>query len=244
MLERFRKILQSGNKAQNGKKMLRHLAITLHGLELWAVKNNRPFEESYEKSFKLLKDTIGFQAKKNIPILTIYLLPEGLKKEEQFVIFINYLTDFFSQIKNSSIIHSNNIKISALGKWYDIPAKAVDSIKEAVKETKEYDKFFLNFCINYNGQTEIVDACRLLGRQIKADKLDVNAITKDTIKDNIYSSYFLPPDLIIKNGKKRKTYGFLLWDSVDAELYFTNKYFPDCGISDFARAIESYKEED
>ena len=128
-----------------------------------------------------------------------------------------------------------------MGKWYDIPGRAVDSIKSAIEETKDYDEFFLNFCVNYDGQEEIVDACKLVCRQVKAGKLEVESITKELIKENLYSSYYLPPDLIIKSGKKRSTCGFLLWDSAYSEIYFMDKYFPECKITDFLKAIDMYR---
>ncbi|MBW2993613.1 undecaprenyl diphosphate synthase family protein, partial [Candidatus Woesearchaeota archaeon] len=138
-------------------------------------------------------------------------------------------------------IHKNKIKISALGKWYDIPSRALDSIKETIAETKDYDTFFLNFCINYDGQAEIVDACKMIARQINANKLDVDSITKETIKDNIYASYFLPPDLLIKTGKKKTTSGILLWDSPNTEIFFTKKNWPDFSKSNLMSAVREFQ---
>ena len=86
--------------------------------------------------------------------------------------------------------------------------------KQVIESTKDYDFFFTNFCINYSGHDEIVDACRLIARQVKAGKIDPNSISRETIKENLYSSYFIPPDLIIKNGKATIS-GLLLWDSVN-----------------------------
>ena len=85
---------------------------------------------------------------------------------------------FLQWLKVNEKIHSNKVKVSALGKWYDLPSRGVEGIKEIIEETKDYDNFFLNFCVNYNGQEEIVDACRLIGRQIKAERLTVDNINK------------------------------------------------------------------
>ncbi len=52
---------------------------------------------------------------------------------------------------------------------------------------------------------------------MKAGKLDPESIGRSEIKDNIYASYFLPPDLLIKTGTSMKLDGFLLWDSVNAK---------------------------
>jgi len=242
MLERFKLLLKLQEKEGKSKKIIRHLAITMHGMEKWAVQKKRSMQETYKKSFEILDEVIHLQIKHDIPILSIYLLPEELKKEDQFPVFLDEMINFLNAIKRSSLLHDNKVKISVLGKWYDLPGRAVDAIKEILEETKDYDKFFVNLCINYNGREEIVDACKIIGRQIKAGKLDVEAITKDTLKDNIYSSYFLPPDLFIKNGKIIQTTTFLLWDMPYARIYFSEKYFPEFTKSDFSKALDFYSE--
>jgi undecaprenyl diphosphate synthase len=222
-------------------RALRHVAITMQGLEVFAQQNRKPVEEIYKKSFEILKDILQQQIKLNIPIITVLLLTEKQKKEEKFSKFIDELIGFFNYIKQEEYIHQNKIKISALGKWYDIPSRAVDPIKEAIAETKDYDTFFLNFCINYEGQAEIVDACKMMARQIKAGKLDVDSITKETIKDNVYSSYFLPPDLLIKTGKRKTTSGILLWDSPNTEIFFTNRDWPEFSKHILMNAVRDYQ---
>ena len=112
-----------------------------------------------------------------------------------------------------------------------------------LESTKDYDSFFVNFCINYNGQDEIVDACKILSMQVKTEKIGLDAISKDNIKDNLYTSDFLPPDLIIKNGIKQRFGGLLLWDSINASIYFTKKNFPDFDKDDFKDAINAFEKQ-
>ena len=69
---------------------------------------------------------------------------------------------------------------------------------------------------------------------------NVVAIDKSSIKENIYGSYFLPPDVIIKNGK-RKMPNFLLWDAINTSLYFSGKLWPDFRTKDFKEAIKSFQ---
>jgi len=239
MLEKFKKAIKHEHVKLNP---LKHLVITTHGIESWAKKEKKSVEEAYKKSFEILDNVINLQIEQNIPILTIYLMPESLRIKEEFPVFLNALVMFFEKLISSPHISNKKVKISLIGKWYDLPGRAVELIKEIIEETRDYDSFFLNLCINYNGQEEIVDACKLIARQVKAEKLDVDAINKETIKDNVYSSYFLPPDLIIKNGE-RQTTGILLWDSPYSKLYFTNKPWPEFTKHDFYNAIKEYQKE-
>jgi len=219
-----------------------HVALTMHGIRKWSEDHKVDLEKAYADSFELLKEIIEVQVKEKIRILSVYIIPGTMKQTveitDKFIEFVNSLT-------NSDIINKNQIKVSVLGKWYDLPSRAIDPIKEIITETKDYDNFFLNLCVNYNGQEEIVDAMKMIARRVKADKLDPEAITTDMIKDNIYSSYFLPPNIIIKTGVKRRTFGFFLWDSCKSHIYFADKRFPEFTKSGFYKAIkewEKYKE--
>lgn len=223
-------------------KIPRHIALTMNGIEAWAKKNKLSLEEANNRSFLILKSTIKTQIKLGIPILTFYLMPESIdKNSESYEQILDSITNFFTELVSSELINKNKVKISVLGKWYDLPARIVDVVKKTIEETKDYDSFFINFCVNYNGQQEIVDACKLIAMNVKAGKIDPEMINKEMVKENLYSSYFLPPDLIIKNGLRKTSSGLLLWDSSNAKIYFTNKFWPDFDKTDFMDAIKEFQ---
>lgn len=223
-------------------KIPRHIAITMDGIEAWAIKNKLSLEEANRRSFLILRSTIKSQAKLDVPILTVYLLSENVNKDsDSYDIYLNFINSFFEEIYKSDLINENKIKISVLGKWYHLPGRVVENIKKSIEATKDYDSFFLNCCINYDGQEEIIDAFKLISRQIKAGKLDPELIDKEMVKENLYSSYFLPPDLIIKNGSRKDTSGILLWDSPKSKIYFTGKQWPDFDRTEFMDAIKDYQ---
>ena len=220
--------------------MPRHIAITTNGKKRWADKNNKSLNEAYQRCFSVIFDALNTLVKQNIPIITVYLLRYKAEKSEQLPDVIDNLINFFNELSNKELIHENRIKISVLGKWYELPDKIIEPIKGLMDSTKDYDNFFLNLCINYNGQEEILDACRLIARKIKAEKLEPESIDKNLFKDNLYSSSFLPLDLVIKNGEKRIP-NLLLWDSANSKIFFTEKSFLEFNSADVLKAIEFYK---
>ncbi|MFH1399550.1 MAG: polyprenyl diphosphate synthase [Candidatus Woesearchaeota archaeon] len=217
----------------------KHVAISLErDITAWAQKNQKTVRESYELRAAIVSQLIRQQVNSNLPILTLFLV-----SSRQGIVYldeeIDTLQELFEEVVRDDFIIKNQIKVSVLGKWYNLPGRVVDIIKCAIDQTKEYDKFFLNLCIMYDGQDEILDATKLIARRIASNKLDPDAITKAMIKEDIYTSYFLPPDLVIINGRK-KLNGFLLWDSSNSLVYFTNKHWPDFKISDLIKAIDLY----
>lgn len=244
MLESVKGIIDKKKLVLN-IKVPKHIAITTDGIEKWALKNNISYEDAYNRNFLIIKSTVKLQVKLKIPILSFYILDKNIDMESEYYPYIlDAIIEMFDDLAKSKFINENKIKIVVLGKWYHLPGRVVDSIKKTIQETKDYDNFFVNFCINYDGQEEIVDAFKLLGMQIKLGKVDPELIDKDSIKENLYTSYFLPPDLMIKNGSRKETSGFLLWDSVNTKIYFTNKLWPDFDKTELLDVIKDYQKGD
>ncbi|MBI3026673.1 undecaprenyl diphosphate synthase family protein [Candidatus Woesearchaeota archaeon] len=214
--------------------MIKHLAVSLDDILDWCRKNSINAEDGFERYFNLLARLMEHQIRLDIPILTVYLLPDTQNPTDHQISFFEHLADFFENLSHMQLISGQKIKISIFGKWYKLPGKAIEAMKKVIDETKDYDSFFTNFCINYDGQEEIVDACKLIAKQVELGKLDAEMITKETIKENIYSSYFLAPDAILIYGERKLT-GILLWDSNGARVIFTDKSFVDFEDRDLER---------
>jgi len=232
-IEKIQELLRKRPKQEDIPK---HVVLDTYGTIKWSEINKKPLEEAYKKKLQNIIDIIKIQVEKDIPILTIQLL-----SKERAIENVDILVEFFRVLKNSHLINENKIKVFVLGKWYDLPGEIVEPIKSIIEETKDYDNFFVNFCINYDGQEEIIDACKLIARKIKEDKIKIEDIDKKELKDNLYSSHFISPELIIEN--KPRLDGLLLWDSKDAKIVNMKKLFPDFSQKDFLKALELYREE-
>src|SRR3989344_826065 len=188
--------------------MLKHIAVDFDISEK-DVGNN------FIKLFSNITNLIKFQISHKIPILTI-----GLPKVDD-----DKIVEFLKFYVNKSFVDTNKIKISFVGKWYDLSSNLVSEIKRLLDISRDYDTYFLNFAINYDGHDEIVDACKLVVRKVMNNKISIDTINETIIKENLYTSNFVHPDLIIKTGGKVDNIlnGFLLWDSKNSKIIFTNK---------------------
>lgn len=223
-------------------KMPKHIAMTVGGLGRWSRLKEEDLKEAHKRAFKRVEDVIRFQLAFDIPITTLYLINSRVDEAEDFTEIMDALAEFFRELLRNQDIFRSKIKVSILGKWYDLPSRVVEPIKRVIDETKDYDSFFLNLCINYDGREEIVDACKIIVRKALLEKMDVDSIDMTMVKDNIYSSYFLPPDLMIKTGTGKRLHGFLLWDSSWSIIYFSGVLWPDFKEKDFIRALKYYQD--
>jgi hypothetical protein len=62
-------------------------------------------------------------------------------------------------------------------------------------------------------------------------------ITPASIDQYLYTVGLPDPDLIIRTSGEVRLSGFLLWQSVHSEFYFTDVYWPEFRKVDFLRAI-------
>ena len=215
-----------------------HIAILCRGSAAWALKKKKKVYDGYRKAFSNISELIKLQVKKNVPIFTFYIMPLKVQEPDDYSVLVDELSSFLTAFSKNDIIHKNKIKVSVLGKWYNLPSRLIDAIKNTIEVTKDYDSYFVNFCIGYDGQEEIVDACKMIARRVKLGKFDAESITKETIKEDLYSSYFLPPDKIFVTGNKCSLNGSLLWDSVNAEIVFLKKAFAEVKTKEIEKMLK------
>jgi len=239
VLEKIFGLLKKQKESAKGR-VIRHLVLVARGIAYQAKKDSIEFSEAYRRAFERLKELIGLQVELNIPILTIDILPEYAQAKEYFMPAVAELGEFLQWLNKAEFIHKNMVKVSFFGKWYRLPSDVVEMAKKVIEETKRYDSFFLNFCINYNGREEILDTCRLIAKQVQIGKLDPEMINEQIFKENTYAGYFLPPDLIIKTGLLKKM-NTLLWDLPDAELCFLEKSFLHLSKDELKKIIDDFK---
>ena len=211
-----------------------HIAISTGGIRVWAEENNRGLDRALEKHLELLDDLVDLQLKHGNSVLTINLAEDDPE-------ILDGTKEFFKHLINDERIHNNQVRVFIIGQWYELDLELTEIFKELMEKTKDYDKYFLNFCVNYAGQEEVLGAIRLIVKKILADKLKEEDLTNEVIKQNLYTSYFPPPELIIETAWKYS--GVLLWDAKGALIYFTKKPWLAFEKKEYEKAIRFYNKE-
>jgi undecaprenyl diphosphate synthase len=65
-------------------------------------------------------------------------------------------------------------------------------------------------------------------------------ISEDEFASYLYTSGLPDPDMIVRTGGETRLSGFLPWQVVYSELYFTDVFWPDFNEVEFERAIEEF----
>ena len=76
--------------------------------------------------------------------------------------------------------------------------------------------------------------------KVQEGSLNIEDISKDTITDNLYNKELPDVDLLIRTSGEQRISNFMLWRISYAELYFTDKLWPDFNEQDFDEAVNDF----
>jgi undecaprenyl diphosphate synthase len=143
-------------------------------------------------------------------------------------------------IEERAEIMEQNIRFSMIGRRGDLPANVLHELDESIRLSRNNTGTVLCLAINYGGRTELIDAMRDLARQAKQGKLDPEEIDEDLISNALYTAGMPDPDLLIRTAGEMRVSNFLLWQISYAELWVTEKCWPDFNRETLHQALRDY----
>jgi undecaprenyl diphosphate synthase len=233
---------------------LNHVAVIPDGNRRWAKKRRMPSFWGHREGAKTVEKIFKTAVDLKIPHFTLWgcsvsnvLKRSKIEKKFLFKLFEQYFKKLISQEN----IHKNKVKIDAFGKWEEFfPEKSKRAIREAISATKNYKNFHFTFLLAYSGIDEMEEAIgKILKSRISsssADKRNSNLIIGEKlIKNSLWTKDLPPVDLVIRTGGEKNwshwSEGFMMWDTANAQFYFTDTLWPDFSEREFKKAIGKFR---
>jgi short-chain Z-isoprenyl diphosphate synthase len=230
------------------RPMPRHIGIILDGNRRHARKRGVSDPcEIYQRGAEKLDDILDWCADLRIPAVTLWVFStENLKRSQAEVSgILSAIEAKVAALAHDPFMHQKRIRIQAIGRLDLLPESVVSAIRAAETATAQYDLMTLTIAVGYGGREEIADAvCSLIKTQARegASLSEViERITPEAIACHLYAADLPDPDLIIRTSGEIRLSGFLLWQSVHSEFYFTDVLWPALRKVDFLRAIRAYQ---
>lgn len=220
-------------------KIPNHVAIIVDGNGRWAKERGLPRIKGHDAGFENLRSLSKYILSKGVKVLSLYVFStENFKRDAEEV---GHLMNLFVLLykKNLKDFMENNIKVIFSGRNKPLPEKVMKARDEIMEATKNNTGGILNFCLNYGGRAEIVDAAK----KIIAAGINPEELTEEEFSRYLYQD--LPDvDLMIRTSGELRLSNFLLWQNSYAEFYFPKTKFPDFHEADFDQAIIEYTSRD
>ena len=216
-------------KTQFEDRIPLHVGLILDGNRRWIRRQgiNDP-TQGHLAGYKTLKKILYPFFEVGVKYLSVYALSsENVRKrsDTELNFLFKLILKGVQDVLEEPLIHEKKVRVRLIGHLNELDTDTQNAIKHMNNVTAEYNDCFINFCVLYDGQEELVDAMK----KIQLKQISPPEISKQTIKENLYTAEFPELDYIIRTGMDdgARISGFLLWDSSYAEFRFRNELWPD-----------------
>jgi undecaprenyl diphosphate synthase len=221
-------------------RLPRHVAIIMDGNGRWANQQGLPRVEGHLRGVQSVRATVEEGCRLGLKQLTLYCLSvENWKRPREELDFLMALLHKYLLEERAEIM-DQKIRFTTIGRRAGLPPDVLSEIDENIRLSRNNTGMVLCLAINYGGRTELVDAVRLLAGQVLEGRLDPDAIDEDTVSGALYTAGMPDPDLLIRTAGEMRVSNYLLWQISYAELWVTEKCWPDFDRETFHEALRDY----
>ncbi len=177
---------------------------------------------------------------REIQVLTLFAFSSENWRRPQME--VNLLMDLFLTTLRSEVrrLHENDVRLKFIGDRSAFSRKLQHSMEHAEAQTCANGGLVLVIAVNYGGRWDITQAVRRVAREAREGSLDPDSITADSVQQYICLNDMPEPDLFIRTGGEQRISNFLLWQLAYAELYFTDRLWPDFDAQALDEALASF----
>lgn len=221
-------------------RLPRHIAVIMDGNGRWAQRRGYPRIEGHRRGVKSVRCMVEECARLGIEQLSLYCLSsENWKRPPKELDFLMRLLEQYL-IEERSEIMRQDIRFSMIGRQEGLSQGVLREVAKTVATTAKNRGMRLCLAVNYGSRAEIIDTVRLLAARVQAGELKPQDITEELFADSLYTSGMPDPDLVIRTAGEMRISNFLLWQISYAELWVTEKCWPEFRQEDLIEALSNF----
>jgi len=228
-----------------------HIAVIMDGNGRWAGKRSLKRFLGHQQGAESVQYVVEAASRIDLKWLTLYAfsLENNLRRPKTEVSFLMKLLKSYL-VSNVKRMNDNNVRIAYIGRTHELPAEVQETMRWAAEATEKNTGTTLTLALNYGARSELVDAARTLvesvaaqvaaGKKLSHEKIAA-LITEQAISKALYTAHMPDPDLIIRTSGEMRISNFLLWQIAYAEIYVTERLWPDFRGIHLLEAIADYQ---
>jgi undecaprenyl diphosphate synthase len=216
----------------------KHIAIIMDGNGRWAQKRHMPRTMGHVKGAAGVKALVEHCAKLGVEYLTLFAFStENWSRPADEV---STLMDLFVQYleKEMGALATAGVRLKVIGDVAGFPAELQTRIHAAEAATQTNKAITLCVAANYGGRWDVVQAVK--SWQAANPATNVSHLTQEQLTQHLSTAGMPDVDLLIRTGGEQRLSNFLLWQSVYAELHFTDVLWPQFDSTALDKALELY----
>lgn len=218
----------------------RHIAVIMDGNGRWAQRQGLPRIEGHRRGVASVRAVTEECARLKIEQLTLYCLSsENWKRPQHELDFLMHLLEQYLVEERATLLREH-IRLTVIGRREGIPQSVQDEMNRTIAMTAAHTGLNLCLAINYGARAEIVDAVRSLANDVRAGRVEPDAIDEETIAARLYTAGMPDPDLLVRTAGEMRFSNYLLWQVSYAEFYVTDVCWPEFREAELHAAIREF----
>jgi len=217
-----------------------HIAVIMDGNGRWAQRQGLPRIEGHRRGVESVRRATEECSRLDIGQLTLYCLSsENWKRPAEELDFLLHLLEQY-MIEERTQIMENNIRVDVIGRRQGIPESAQRELDKTIEMSRANTGTRLCLAINYGARAELLDAVKSIARDVEAGTLELENVTEELLSGRLYTAGMADPDLMIRTAGEMRISNFLLWQISYAELWVTERCWPEFREADLHQAIRDF----
>lgn len=217
--------------------MLNHIAIIMDWNRRWAKERFMPAFFWHKAWAENIKKVLKSRKKLEIKYITLWWLStdniKNRSKEELEYLYslLDKLPEFFDDMKE------DNCKFQFIWDLSLLPEKTRIGLEKLAFETKDFDEIIFTLAVAYGWRDEII---RWIKKFVKSWG-NIEELTEENFREFLDVSILPNTDVIVRTGWDYRTSWYMLYDSPYAELYFTDRKWPEFDETDLQKVIDFFE---
>ena len=218
-----------------------HVAIIMDGNGRWAQQQGHDRLFGHNFGVESVREVLKAAQEINVKYLTLYAF--STENWNRPKIEVDGLMELLVRTINNEVdeLHKSDVVISGIGDLEGLPDSCKNELNAAYEKTKNNKGVNLVLALNYSSRWELTEANKKIAAKVLSGELILEDITDEVISNELTTKGIPDPELLIRTSGELRISNFLLWQIAYAELYFTDKLWPDFKKEDFYEAILDYQ---
>jgi undecaprenyl diphosphate synthase len=221
-------------------RLPRHIAIIMDGNGRWAQARGLPRIEGHRRGVQSVRTVVEECARLGLRQLTLYCFSsENWKRPRPELDLLMSLLQRYVVAEREEIMRQD-IRFETIGRTDRISPRILGEVNETIQLSRNNPGMRLCLALDYGARDEMVSAVRAISQKVAQGLLNPAEIQEQTISDHLYTAGMVDPDLVIRTAGEMRISNFLLWQISYAELWVTEKPWPDFRQPELFAALRDY----
>ena len=219
----------------------KHIAIIMDGNGRWAKKKRLPRISGHKQGINSVREITRVCGEIGIKYLTLYTFStENWNRPQREV---NALMGLLLNTINIEVqeLNKNNVCLKTIGDVDQLPLKTKKGIEDGKELTKNNTGLKLCLALSYGSRQEIINGVKKISEKVKNGIMGIEQIDENSFSNELYTSEFPDPDLLIRTSGENRISNFLLWQIAYSEIYLTDTYWPDFREGELIKSLLDYQ---